>query len=292
MVNPNGRISCYEAVSELDAAMHDVLFRDQRYYLLGGISAGAIAHPTTKFDHYNRLIEPTADSAEFNIRDNGTKRDADVLVLDVLSEHQAELIKQAIAAAVGSRLVVSAFGVDRREDISPQDTWWTSRRTLDNRGTHRIQMHPLEQILPEESYIPWDMQLPEGGTVRTLNPVGVRFAYGFRSVSGLRPKDKDKVAAMQVRLQQEPEFISEIHEGSFKPWLDMAEAVRLMRWPLPGRMSRIRPLLSPGTTLADRAGFRARAIPLRQAERVPFIVKRFGQSEEMQAKLQKQTGFK
>jgi hypothetical protein len=292
MVNPSARMSCYEAVSELDAAMHDVLNANQRYYLLGGISAGAIVGKQTSFDHGSRAIQPSNDSAEFNIRDNGTIRDADVLVLDVLSDERAREINNVLAQALGGRLVGSVFGVDKREEIKPQDTWWTSRRTLDTAGSHRIQLHPLEQVLPDESYEPWDMHLPQGGVVSTLNPAGIRLAYGFRSVSGLRPKDKEKVHAMDERLGQEPEFMEQIHEGPFKPWLDMTEAVRLMRWPIPGRGSRVKPLLAEDSNLGSRVGFRARAIPLRQVERVPFIVKRFGQSEDMQEKLQKQTGVR
>jgi hypothetical protein len=268
------------------------LHANQRYYLLGGITAGAIVNKQTRFDHDSRVIEPTNDSAELNMRDNGTLRDADVLVLDVLSDVRAREINDVIAQALGRRLLGSVFGVDKREETKPQTSWWTSRRTVDAAGTHRIQLHPLEQVLPEESYEPWDMQLPEGGVVSTLNPAGIRLAYGFRSVSGLRPKDKNKVNAMDKRLHQEPEFMEQIHEGPFKPWLDMAEAVRLLRWPLPGRMKKVSPLLAEGAGLQSRLGFRARAIPLRQIERVPFIVKRFGQSEDMQEKLKGQVGFK
>ena len=85
-------LTCYDVIGELDAATHDILAPRQQYYVLGGVATAALKHPVSVFDHQTNRLIAAVDSGESVLRDNDTKRDIDLLVLDVLTAEQAKMI--------------------------------------------------------------------------------------------------------------------------------------------------------------------------------------------------------
>jgi hypothetical protein len=226
---------CYEVLADVDAAMRDGMSPDHHYYVLGGIASGALAHKGTVLDAASRLVVPATGSAIPTVRANGTRRDIDILVGAVLSEDDAERIKGNVKQAVGNQLVVSVFGFDRHES---KLSWrqrqtarlgaWVSSRTIDASGTLRYELFPLAREVEPETYEPWKLQLPAGGTVEMLHPVGHTLAYDMRSISGPRAKDAAKRAAMRAHVLPQFPGITDFGE-LFHDWQQFGRDIELMR---------------------------------------------------------------
>jgi hypothetical protein len=222
---------CFDVLGDVDAAVREVLTPDQPYYVLGGIATAAIKDPDSVFDHQTSRLIASREANEPVIRENGTRRDIDVLVLDVLSEDQATKVKLAISVAVGKSLVVSTFGLNWHEESSKLASVgnlfsdWTSKRTLDEHGKLRYELQPLEQEVPRESFSPWALELPNGDEVAILNPAAHMLAYYMRSISGLRVKDQAKVEIMRQRILTDPLFVEQVHDGPLKSWVSFADDI-------------------------------------------------------------------
>jgi hypothetical protein len=250
---------CYWAISELDDAMRDSLGPWQRYFVLGGIASGALRHPDTVIDTATRTVIAAEGSGELTVRQNGTTRDIDILVDDVLTDETADRVKASVAEATGGALVVSVFGLDAHTPDTPASrlkntaTHWVSRRTIDENRTHRYELHPLSQAVPRESYEPWRLYTPDNRVVNIFNPAGHVLAYAMRSVSGVRAKDTDKLYEMTNNVLRHPELKDEIKEGVFRPWLDFAVAVYDMR---DNTLPPDSPLIKEGTNRVELAAAR------------------------------------
>ncbi len=223
--------SCYEVIDGLDKAIRETLTPSQQYFVLGGIATAAINHPESVFDHQTDHLIAAPESTVPVLRDNGTRRDVDMLVLDVLSPDQATAIKRVVSAAVGDALEVSVFGLSPHRDMTTVRrlgrslTAWTSERTIDDNGILRYELFPLEQIVSQESYSPWTLELPSGEGVAIFNPAAHMLAYYLRSISGLRAKDVSKVDAMRYRVMGEPIFQQQIFDGPLQSWWEMANDI-------------------------------------------------------------------
>ena len=230
---PNEKLTCYDAIRDLDDAANDILAPEQQYYVLGGIVTAAINHPDTVFDHDTSHLIAAEDSAEPVRRDNDTLRDVDVLIRDRLSSKEASRIREELTRAIGGSLVVSVFGLTPH--FSPgvvnrgvkSVAAWTSERTLDDDGVLRYELYPLQKEVPLESYEPWRLEMPKGGQVSTFNPAAHMLAYYMRSISGLRAKDREKVEAMRVNIEADPKFKEQIYDGPLQSWQHFAEMIEL-----------------------------------------------------------------
>lgn len=225
-------MNCFEAVRELDAAMADVIPTGMNYIVLGGIVSSAIRHPDTIFDSQENggmLLAPNS-AADPVIRENGTKRDVDILITGVLDRETCHNVKQTVHEATGGELVVSVFDFEAHD---PNPSWLSkvkagvSHRTIDENGVLRYEMYPLLKEVKPETYEPWYLTIDNGQTkINVLNPAGHILAYRMRSISGIRPKDVGKVAEMTRCVMAVPELEDAIREGDFADWLDFAEALQ------------------------------------------------------------------
>ncbi|HSX23717.1 MAG TPA: hypothetical protein VLE74_01325 [Candidatus Saccharimonadales bacterium] len=277
--------TCYDAIEGLDEAMRGVLDPGQDYYVLGGIATGAIRDTESGIDAVSQIVFASDSSTESVVRSNGTRRDIDILVKDVLEDDQAQEIKETVSEVVGDLLVVSIFGFDKHEDeISPQGRFkssvkdWVSRRTIADDGNLRYELHPLEQIVSKHSFEPWTLALPNGERVSILSPAGHVLAYAMRSISGIRHKDVEKIAAMTDRILADEVFESQIRSGIFREWLEFACAVYDLR---DGRLNPRRPIIREESGLADRLAFQTKGRFLAALEGSDAITN-FGQNETVQ----------
>ncbi len=225
-VSDNGMV-CYDVLGELDNVMRAQLGPDREYYVLGGIATGALTHESTVIDDQSQAIVAAKESGSALVRENGTRRDIDILVGDILPRKEAKRIKAEVSGAIDKTLVVSVFGMDRHQgDLSPAERLqrnalaWTSRRTIDRDGILRYELFPLQRVVDPDSYKPWQLQIPDGKHIQVFHPAGHMLAYMLRSVSGIRDKDADKLSAMQERIT--PLFREEINDGPFRSWIDFA----------------------------------------------------------------------
>jgi hypothetical protein len=221
-------VVCYDVLGELDNVMHAQLGPNREYYVLGGIVTDALTNGGTIIDSQSQTILAAKESGSTLTRDNGSRRDIDILVGDTLSRDEAKRIKAEVSGAIDEELVVSISRLDEHKGSfakteRPKRTFldWNSRRTIDQNGILRYELFPLQRVVDPASYDPWKLQLPDGKQhIQVLHPAGHMLAYAVRSISGIRGKDTKKFSDMQERLM--PLFREEIHEGPFRAWLDFA----------------------------------------------------------------------
>lgn len=186
--------TCYEVVQELDPAMRTVLEDGQRYFVVGGTAGAALEHPDTHFDHDEGMTYAAPDSDKSIFREeNGTRRDLDVLIDGVLSKEEKQAIHDVVEAATDEQLKISIFGFEPHvptmsgmQRFLQGVTTFTSDRTIDQHGVRRIELFPIAQPVQDESFEPYTLVTPQGGTFPTFSPVGHVLAYRTRSITGLR----------------------------------------------------------------------------------------------------------
>ncbi|HTB48926.1 MAG TPA: hypothetical protein VK712_02490 [Verrucomicrobiae bacterium] len=222
----DSKVTCYDVLGELDSVMRSQLNPGREYYVLGGIATGALVHAETVIDVESGTVVAAQDSGSSLVRPNGTRRDIDILVGDILSRAEAERIKDEVAGAVDDKLKVSISSFDGHSEqlaasrLAQTIKAWTSKRTVDTEGRLRYDLFPLQRVVEPESYEPWQLELPNHSQVQMFHPAGHALAYSFRSISGIRHKDAEKYAVMQARVTEL--FSDEIHDGCFCGWADFA----------------------------------------------------------------------
>jgi hypothetical protein len=227
--------TCYDVLGDVDAALRENLHDSQPYFVLGGVATGALVHPNSIIDKQSEMVIAAAGSGASLVRENGTRRDIDILVASTLPQAQAQRLKSAVVEAVDDQLEVSVFGFDQRQEhMKLVDRMkkltvggFTSKRTIDTQGIIRYELLPLERAVDPDSYKPWDLALPTGAHVNILSPAGQSLAYLIRSVSGLRHKDTAKAGEMWRRVY--PDFQEEIRDGAFKDWLQFYQDGQSLR---------------------------------------------------------------
>lgn len=220
---------CLEVIRELDLIAQEVLGSDRRYFVLGGIATAAINNADSIFDHQTQRVIAAPDSSEPTIRDNGTKRDLDLLVFDTIPKEEAVTTSKEIAEAIDDQMEVSVFGLEPHRDFQPfgrlilTASSWISKRTVDENSDLRIELFPLEQILPQSTFSPWTLQLPSGEGVSILNPATHMLAYRTRSISGRRYKDEEKLRTMEDRVLADTTFKAMVQDGDLSALREFAE---------------------------------------------------------------------
>lgn len=274
--------SCADVIGELDTTMRAILEPGQTYYVLGGIPSSAIRHPKTEFDHDSEIMIAAPGASDLVMRENGTRRDIDILIDDVLEDEYARTIVEAVEEVTEKQLEVSVFGFDAHEPavtgmqrLKRTAAEWVSSRTVDAEGAIRYELYPLSQIVPPESFRPYKLVFDRSGTrVNTFNPAGHVLAYGMRSITGIRFKDREKVGDMQARVFDDPVLKEEIMDGPFRAWLDFAVAIDNLG---KNALSLTNPVLPEGVTRAELTAFRAKAKTLGWLESKESLIE-FGQS--------------
>lgn len=195
---------CYEIAVGLDCALREAKVDD--YYLVGGMASGPLSEGAYELDVAERTI--IADAARLpSVRDNGTRRDIDVLVLSA-DEARIGRAADAVQAVIGDALEVSVFGIEDHEALMTRGSRvarlfkdFLSHRTVDEDGNHHYVLGPIDQPVPEESYEPWQLVTPKG-QFQVMHPVAQLHCYDMRSLSGPRAKDAPKVARMRANVAE------------------------------------------------------------------------------------------
>ncbi len=269
---------CYSSLAELDSAMRAALGPDAVYFLLGGPVTGAVGCDASVIDPVGRCITATAESDLPVRRADGSTRDVDILVPQVLSHDVGRRVRDTVADAIGGELLVSLFGCQAHlphlslgDRLRLSASSWVSCRTIDDAGRHRYELYPLEQPVQACSYDPWRLWLPgteERQAISILHPAGHMLAYRMRSIGGARPKDAEKYQKMQRRLL--PAFLDEIQDGPFKEWREFGDNIQTL-----AAFGRVVEGLRPEANLADRVAFAIKSKLSSAGEANPRVVSFF-----------------
>lgn len=137
------------------------------------------------------------------MRGNGTRRDADILVVSTKGS-TIQRAKEAATDCVGDTLVVSTFGLRPYKSNRRGLLDFVGDRYYDGddggSGSLYVRLGGQETQMPMSSVEPWPVVNQKDEVVfQSLNPVAQLGAYMWRSVTGIRPKDKEKVEALSHR---------------------------------------------------------------------------------------------
>jgi len=263
--------SCFNAIANLDEALHEAL-PEHPYFVVGGIATAAYRHEQTIFDAASRMavVPPVADMGVR--RSNHTLRDVDVLVGGMVDPVRAQRAKQAAERVISGRLEVSLFGFEPYEDNVSRRLEPLSHRLQNRAGECFYKMGAVVQKVPSATYEqPWRLVLPSGKAVNALHPVGHALAYEVRSVGGLRGKDREKHTAMtKIVSRQLGETALAEAEAQFASWRQFAQNLEHVR---EGRFGQIMPdSLRPGASRLELLAMRAQGKTLGVVERQERIV--------------------
>ena len=273
---------CFEVMNRLDLDLTNQL-ENPKYMLVGGIMSHALSHEATVIDlEQKRIIAPMDASPTIVRKEDGSHRDADVVLPYVATKEQATIARRTIEKSTKYKLTASVFGfetkkasMDRHDRTQANIRQWTSRRSVDDQGRYYYDLYPLSMEVPAETYDTWNLQLPSGQLVKTISPLGILMAYKIRSISGIRHKDKEKIkdkgkiAALEDKVLSIPELKQQLQEGIFAPWQQFANDIATLGQSHYYRQESV----IPGTSNSDLMLFFIKAHALKFAESHKLPVK-------------------
>ncbi|MGH7237381.1 MAG: hypothetical protein ACREGF_02500, partial [Candidatus Saccharimonadales bacterium] len=191
---------------------------------IGGVASAALQDPATRFDPIDRLIIAPAGFELSSIRDNGSRRDLDLLVLDTRPEKIAE-VETLAGSCIGDELKISVFGLHQATELGRMKAHPFGKRAYWSAVSDRYvspspdlgqppklekSIFPFAANLPPECLETWNLQLGKPGeefVIPVAHPGSALLNYATRSLAGLRGKDAVKVRKMADNLlAKDPEM--------------------------------------------------------------------------------------
>lgn len=212
--------------------------------ILGGVGSTALLDQATVIDFDTETVQAPDDLFVPQFRKEGTLRDIDVLVLST-DTGDIEAVESRAKALIGEDLEISVFGLHTDERIRAQQArpfgWLALKTFLSDRymdsstGASELSgikaLFPFAMPLDNSTLATWQlgvhdhvMPIPHPGTT-LLN-------YLTRSISGLRPKDAEKVDTMaQALFTKAPELADWIVDGPGRDQFELARLFHSLREP-------------------------------------------------------------
>lgn len=217
--------------------------------VFGGVYTIALGDLSTIIDSYERLVIVT-NSALYdkftNFRPDGSRRDADVLMLSSDTQSLNEE-RMRMAGLIGGDLEISLFGLRSVVDLRRQQqrnnptTGWVSDRYLGQDGQIYKAVRPFAAPIDADSLEPWTLVIPRPGDLHgnpfmmpVPNPALTIANYLTRSISGIRPKDESKVQqSAETIFAAEPNLQEWLRDGPGQSQFELAQLINsLRRYPL------------------------------------------------------------
>lgn len=240
--------------------------------LMGGVGSAALTHADTYFDDTSGYLETSRDFTVDNpklslVRENGTPRDLDILVVSQ-SSTIIEAVDTAAQETIGDALKVEAFGLQPGMKLYEQTSAPFGMRALKTMLSDRYvygdqlkkSVFPFAVDLDHEALRRWTLVV-EGQQWPILGPGATVLNYLTRSISGLRKKDHDKFDEMSANaFAKIPDLDEWIVDGPGRGEWQLAGILQTLRrgasWPRSKRTLEL-PGSSLGLTADWMQGLRA-----------------------------------
>lgn len=220
--------NCFEIVSAIDEPLTNAL-GETAYAVLGGITTTVLMNPRTLIDEREQTITPPPEINLSSIRENGTQRDIDVLVMSSSSE-VVNQVEDQVEEILGDELEVSVFGLKKASYLKSKKLRTilqvSSQRVEVSPQTIKAVLGPIEADLPRELFRPWKMQLPSG-TLSVLHPIAHALCYRTRSINGVRPRDLEKLAIMEANIAAK--IMNDDEYAKFTNWYNFASDIESLK---------------------------------------------------------------
>jgi hypothetical protein len=194
--------------------------------VMGGVATAAAINPAAEIDAKARTVSlSSADFRETNIRENGSLRDLDALVLREKSDPEFIEWKQEISRRLGADLVANIFGLRtadewKKETASPLSALMLRAgdryQTAD--GETMKLLSPWVAEIPAASLEPWQYvfrgfdDAPEI-TFQGLNPAN-DLVNRLTRTTILRPRDLAKISAVLNLVENNPQLSDWLATGA------------------------------------------------------------------------------
>lgn len=185
------------------------------YAVVGGLPIDAFNHEDSVIDPENRSITVSEKFDAKLLRGNGTVRDYDIFVLggedgefQTASEETLGELKSKVRGSMAERAdqnghptpIVSTFSFDGGSGLFHTAT------ILDDDGRLRLAHGDSERDLPDDALQTWDLNFPDGTSIKILNPWEQYWRSVVRFASGPKTKDLDKLGTMLDKLKSTPDL--------------------------------------------------------------------------------------
>jgi len=214
--------------------------------IMGGIGSAALVHPGTEINLEEQSVVTSADFLGDKtvqgllapIRpEDGTRRDLDMLVLSSY-DSDVELVESMAELTVDGTLDNSVFGLHKaaelKEQIANPFGWRAFKTFLSDRyewsdGRMKKSLFPFAVPVDREVFDTWRLEVGDQAFPIT-NPATMVLNYLTRSISGLRPKDADKVDRMARHVfGKEPELAEWTVDGPGQSHMELAGILQTLR---------------------------------------------------------------
>lgn len=233
--------------------------------LMGGIGSAALKHEGTVILPDERRIVTTdaflRESPDLGrYRQNGTLRDMDALVLSD-DESQVAAIEKIAEEEIGDGLDISVFRLVSGSQLDEQraapfgaqalKTFVSDRYVREDGGLDKA-LFPFAVPIDSEIMDSWTLEV-DAQEYKVMNPAVAILNYLTRSISGLRPKDYDKVQDMaKLVFGKSPELADWAVDGPGRSHMEFAGILQTLR--RSNTFPRSKRILSVGGALEIRAG--------------------------------------
>lgn len=167
--------------------------------VVGGVALNALFQADI-IDWNGRKIELRSSAKLSNRRDNGTLRDLDVLT-PATDKKQAQLLNREMKQCLAGDMVTSAFGVRPYEENKIGLFDFVGDRYLQevSGGRQKLfwRLGGIETEIPMQALEPWRVVRHGQNLFDTISPVAHLGAYINRSITGVRPKDREKLGELK-----------------------------------------------------------------------------------------------
>lgn len=212
--------------------------------IMGGLGTAALVQSGVEIlSSSKEIIAPEGFYLSAH-REDGTLRDVDVLVLSSEAD-RVESIDTLLEASIGNNLERSVFGIRPHSALEAQlanplgfrafRTFLSDRyeASPDARGGYVKSLFPFSVTLPKEALETWTLIMGDDETRIPIPHPGTTLAnYASRSISGLRPRDKDKITQVAENIfTLAPEIKEWLVDGPGKSQIELSTLIASLRNP-------------------------------------------------------------
>ena len=173
---------------------------------VGGISYGGLLNEKTSYsiDVLKREVRLKKHNQLTLLRDDGTVRDIDLIFLTQnqtkitkLKEHVREL-KWKTRNKISFTPSISIEGVRPIADRQKTGQFFQYVTEIGvKKGQYYLMFDEIKEKISNDSLEPWTLILESGVSYTTRSPLADYYAYQFRSPSGIKQKDVEKVKLLK-----------------------------------------------------------------------------------------------
>lgn len=210
--------------------------------IMGGVGMAALLHENVAINEEQKTVWVPDDLFLASEREDGTKRDIDVLVLSS-DDDQVHAVDASLALHIGDALERSVFGIRPNQALLEQYAKPLGGRALRTFLSDRYEAEAVQTGQYVKSLTPFSAPIEEGfldtwglyiGQNESPIPIphpGAAIAnYTNRSISGVRPRDAAKIHTATDTVLAKAPFIEEwLREGPGQSQIELGKLIASLR---------------------------------------------------------------